>query len=142
MILIYLRSSLLDNYKDRSPGLHMWTLLRLGSTSHSYSSPKHSEIFNFQLMMLCLVSSLAFQITFGAEPLASISRPFHIWLPFHNTTTQITLRTQVQVWLTILLFYNKNIMNGYNNMMGAWMGISAILLFEWQPCWSVLPPAV
>ena len=43
MILVYLRSSLLDNYKDRSPGLHMRTLLRLGSTSHSYSSPKHSE---------------------------------------------------------------------------------------------------
>ena len=38
-----LRSSLLDNYKDRSPGLHLWTLQRLGSTSHSYSSPKHSE---------------------------------------------------------------------------------------------------
>ncbi len=49
------------------------------------------------MMMLNLVSSLAFQITFGAEPLASISRPFHLNLPFHNTTTQIILRTQVQV---------------------------------------------
>ena len=29
------------------------------------------------MMMLNLVSSLAFQITFGAEPLASISGPFN-----------------------------------------------------------------
>ena len=40
------------------------------------------------MMMLILVSSLANQITFGAEPLASISRPFHLNLPFLNTTTQ------------------------------------------------------
>ena len=49
------------------------------------------------MMMLILVTSLAFQITLGAEPLASISRPFHLFLPFHNTTTQVTLRTQEQV---------------------------------------------
>jgi len=44
------------------------------------------------MMMFKLVSSLAFQITFGAEEplLASISRrPFHLKLlpPFLNTTT-------------------------------------------------------
>ena len=44
------------------------------------------------MMMLILVSSLTFQITFGAVPLASISRPFHFCLPFHNTTTRVTLR--------------------------------------------------
>ena len=32
--------------------------------------------------------SLAFQTASGAEPLASISRPFHLNLPFHHTTTQ------------------------------------------------------
>ena len=40
------------------------------------------------MMMLVLVFSLTFQTAFGAEPLASISRPFHLNLPFPNTTTQ------------------------------------------------------
>ena len=44
-----------------------------------------------------LVSSLTFQTAFGAEPLASISRPFHLYLPFLNTTTQIILRIQAQI---------------------------------------------
>ena len=30
------------------------------------------------MMMLFLVSSLTFQTAFGAEPLASVSRPFHL----------------------------------------------------------------
>ena len=33
MILVYLRSSLSDKYKDRSPGLHMRTLPPLGPSS-------------------------------------------------------------------------------------------------------------
>ncbi len=33
MILVYLRSHQLDNYKDRSPGLHMWTPPPLVPTS-------------------------------------------------------------------------------------------------------------
>ena len=49
------------------------------------------------MMMLSLVYSLPFQITFGAEPLASIRRPFHIFLPYQNTTSQVYLRTQEQV---------------------------------------------
>ena len=49
------------------------------------------------MMMLSLVYSLPFQITFGAEPLASIRRPFHIFLPFQNTTNQVYLRAQEQV---------------------------------------------
>ena len=56
------------------------------------------------MMMLNLVSSLAFQITFGAEPLASISRPFHLCLPFLNVTSQVILRTQVQVSHTTQLY--------------------------------------
>ena len=40
------------------------------------------------MIMLILVFSLTFQTAFGAEPLASISRPFHLNLPFLNTTTQ------------------------------------------------------
>ncbi len=40
------------------------------------------------VMMLILVFSLAFQTAFAAEPRASISRPFHLNLPFLNTTTQ------------------------------------------------------
>ena len=57
------------------------------------------------MMMLDLVSSLAFQTTFGAEPLASISRPFNLCLPFlNNVTSQVILRTQVQVSLTTQLY--------------------------------------
>jgi len=49
------------------------------------------------MMMLILVSGLAAQITFGAEPLASISRPFHLNLqyPKYHYYTQIILRTQI-----------------------------------------------
>ena len=40
------------------------------------------------MMILILVFSLTFQTAFGAEPLASISRPFHLNLPFLITATQ------------------------------------------------------
>ena len=40
------------------------------------------------MMFSHIVSSLTFQTAFGAEPLAAISRPFHLNLPFLNTTTQ------------------------------------------------------
>ena len=40
------------------------------------------------MMMMILVFSLTFQTAFGAEPLASISRPFHLNLPSPCTTTQ------------------------------------------------------
>ena len=42
MILVYLRSHQLDNYKDRSPGLHMWTLPPLGPSSRP---PTHHQNF-------------------------------------------------------------------------------------------------
>ena len=42
MILIYLRSYLLDNYKDRSPGLHMRTLPHLCPFSRP---PTHHQNF-------------------------------------------------------------------------------------------------
>ena len=49
------------------------------------------------IILIILVPSLPHQIAFGAEPLASISRPFHLNLPFRNTTTLIILRPQAQI---------------------------------------------
>ena len=42
MILVYLKSSLADNYKDRSPGLYMRTLPQLGPSSRP---PTHHHNF-------------------------------------------------------------------------------------------------
>ena len=48
MILIYLRSSLLDNYKDRNPGLHTRTLPLLVPTSHSLVYHQNFRRYWFQ----------------------------------------------------------------------------------------------
>ena len=46
------------------------------------------RIRHLDLWGLILVFSVAFQTTYRAEPLASISRPFNLNLSFLNTTTQ------------------------------------------------------
>jgi len=78
------------------------------------------------MMMLILVSGLAAQITFGAEPLASISRPFHPNnLPSLNTTTQP---------FEMLVFW-KNFMSIVK--ITSWLHFShAILSFDtWRLLW-------
>ena len=79
--------------------------------------------------MLFLVSSLTFQITLvGAEPLASMNRPFHIFLPFHNTTTQVTLRTQEQVSHTIPSYHlSGNLCSDINTSTTVWLQTYSLL---------------
>ena len=80
------------------------------------------------MMMLNLVSSLAFQITFGAEPLVSISRPFHLCLPFLNVTSQVILRTQVQVSLTTQNSTTRQPWAGLSNCEGCRIDLNQIYM--------------
>jgi len=59
------------------------------------------------MMMLILFSffSLTFQTAFGAEPLASISRPFHFYLPFLNTPDLVIISTKEQIPLSTPQLY-------------------------------------
>jgi len=84
--LVYLRSSLLDNYKDRSPGLHMRTLLRLGSTSHSYSSPKHPEILDVCIITTILRAALKL-LWMGQQAMGT-----YLWWSGYSITTCQPLR--------------------------------------------------